>query len=178
MLGFGMDDRNLDAEIFEGMMNSFPAQRCEDQQLIKHVILEDGSTLQVALTVMTTKGEILYGDDRELLKWLLKRSLETGEADVSWETLLEYLGPNPTASQKKAIFEAVLRIGVTGASLVHNDVWMNMNLVSGQWSHEPETTLVAAKDDDFQGEAELVFNTALLELMRSAHRPRLVKGPS
>ncbi len=177
MLGFGMDDRNLDAEIFEGMMNSFPAQRCEEQQLIKHVILEDGSTLQVALTVMTTKGEILYGDDRELLKWLLKRSLETGEADVSWETLLEYLGPNPIASQKKAIFEAALRIATTGATLDHGNVFLSMNLVTSRLSSQPAITLLAA-EDDFQGEIQFTFCEGLLELMRSANGPRLVKRRS
>jgi hypothetical protein len=90
---------------------------------------------------------------------------------ISWETLLEYLGPDPTASQKKAIFEAVSRIGATGATFDHNGVFMAMNLVMCQLSSEPVITLPAA-DDDFHGEIEFELNTGLLELMRSAKDPK------
>jgi hypothetical protein len=121
--------------------------------------------------VWASKGEILYGDDRELLQWLLDRALETGEADVSWETLLEYLGSNPTASQKKAIFETALRIVVTGAALDHDGVFMAMNLVRSHCSGQPEITEAAA-EDDFQQEIRFVFYIGFLELMRRAKDPK------
>jgi len=173
MLGFGTDDRDLDAEIFEGMMNSFPAQKC--RELTKQVVLQDGSALEVSFGSSIPKAEILYGDDRDLLKWLLKRFLKTGEADVSWEMLLEYLGVNPTASQKKAIFEAALRIATTGATLDHDGVFLSMNLVASRLSSQPTLTLVTA-EKDFQGEIQFEFNVGLLELMRGSGGPRIVKG--
>jgi hypothetical protein len=163
------DQRNIDAEIFDGLMNSFPDQKCTE--LTKHLILGDGSTLKIFLSVWASKGEILYGDDRELLQWLLDRALETGEADVSWETLLEYLGSNPTASQKKAIFETALRIVVTGAALDHDGVFMAMNLVRSHCSGQPEITEAAA-EDDFQQEIRFVFYIGFLELMRRAKDPK------
>jgi len=139
------------------------------------VVLQDGSALEVSFGSSIPKAEILYGDDRDLLKWLLKRFLKTGEADVSWEMLLEYLGVNPTASQKKAIFEAALRIATTGATLDHDGVFLSMNLVASRLSSQPTLTLVTA-EKDFQGEIQFEFNVGLLELMRGSGGPRIVKG--
>lgn len=55
--------------------------RVQGGWLAKQVILGDGSKLEVSFSALATAEEILYGDDRELLKWLLDRALETGASD-------------------------------------------------------------------------------------------------
>lgn len=173
MLGFGTDDRDLDVEIFEAMMNSFPDLKC--REVITQVVLHDGSALDVSFCALLPKSEMLYGDDRKLLKWLLDRAQETREADVSCETLLEYLGPNPTAAQKRSVFEAAVRIAATGATLDHDGVFTAMNLVGYRLSSQPAVTPGNA-EDDFQTEIRFEFNVSLLELMRGSGGPRLLKG--
>jgi hypothetical protein len=99
--------RELDefaADFFRVLMSSIPSQRPVESQPAPNVFLPGGNQVTVAFTVSYGDAEALYGKDRRLLQWLLRRAIEAGATHVSWEMLLEYLGAAPTAPRNENSF--------------------------------------------------------------------------
>ena|ERR1700731_291190 len=156
----------FEAIVVRLLFQSFPADRTLETVLTTHV-LEDGTELTIRLSTLPDKSELLYGADRKLLRWLLQRALERGERDVSWETLVEFLGPNPTISQKHAVFHSALRISGTWASCTTEDEFRALPLVRSRTYSEEFQQRVGTKV--FAGEISFEFDPYFLEFVRKAY---------
>ena len=162
-------ESQFEAEIVRLLMRSFPSRRVGEEGLVITGTLEDGFKVTITLRAGYRDGELLYGADRNLLVWLLRRALERREADVSWKTLLEFLGPAPTASRKKALFLSAKRISSTLVTCSDEDSCWAFSLVrSRSWSRERghPTRPTGA----FTGEICFVFASQFLELLTKAQR--------
>jgi hypothetical protein len=113
------------ANLLRVLMSSIPSQGPLESQPTPNVILPRGNQVTVAFTAPYGDSEPLYGTDRRLLRWLLRRALQARTGDISWETLMEYLGTTPTASKKRKLFLAAKRIcSAAGTCTTKNGIFL------------------------------------------------------
>jgi hypothetical protein len=164
-------DRQFDVEAVQILMRSFPSSRVGKEGLTVSETRANGSNMTITIRPAYSDGQVLYGADRKLLMWLMRRALRSREADVSWETLLEYLGPSPTKSQKKALFLSGKRISATVASCSDENTFLSIILVRARtYSHEH---LIGPRGE-FSGEICFEFSAHFLELVVESQRQKLI----
>jgi hypothetical protein len=169
MRTYSRQERQFEVEIVRLLMRSFPSRRVGEEGLVITETLVDGSEVTITLRAGYRDGELLYGADRNLLVWLLRRALQRREADVSWKTLLEFLGPAPTASRQKRLFLSAKRISSTLVTCSDQDSCWALPLVqSRSWSRERRHP--TRPTEAFTGEICFVFASQFLELLTKAQR--------
>ena len=169
MQTYSRQESQFEAEIVRLLMRSFPSRRVGEEGLVITETLEDGSEVTLTLRAGYRDGELLYGADRNLLVWLMRRALQRREPDVSWKTLLEFLGPAPTASRKKALFLSAKRISSTLVTCSDQDSCWALPLArSRSLSHERRYP--TCPTEAFTGEICFVFGSQFLKLLTKAQR--------
>jgi hypothetical protein len=167
MQTYSRQETQFEVEIVRLLMRSFPSRRVGEEGLVITETLEDGSEMTITLRAGYRDGELLYGADRSLLVWLLRRALQRQEADVSWKTLLDFLGPAPTASRQKGLFLSAKRISSTLVTFSDRDSCWALSLVrSRSWSRERRHP--TRSTEAFAGEISFEFATQFLELVTKA----------
>lgn len=157
------EDWNCDAMVFESLLSSLPMKQTAATVVKSVHPLSDGSTLTSSLSLSLPRFGLPFGLDRELLEWLVERALRTREANVSWEVLLEYLGPDLTSMEKERLYFAARRL--SGASTMwerKGGSLSGFNFVSTQVSTCDEPSSAAGATGEFMEETKFVFDLNFL----------------
>lgn len=158
-----------DAQIFHQVLKAIPARRSLKREIGHTAILTSGIELRVYLRCVIPESELPYGKDRRLLTWLWRRALRTRELNVSWKTLLDYLGPDATAVQQQSLLEATDRLGSMLSSFTTSD-GVSTNLVFIDRQSFDRRGIYRAKDgaEIFEGGTWFELSIKFMELARRA----------
>ena len=70
---------------------SLPYRPTDERQITRTARLGNGSTVEVVFTAMRPRVPLAYGNDRNLLYWLVDKAIRDRSAFIAWEYASEYL---------------------------------------------------------------------------------------